>query len=119
MASQTGFTVGRVIEIFTRYKALCQLMASKDLDISQGIDFAHFQQGIPDLQIEDDKFARRLFEIATQDARHGQCSPSKLKFAHFLNAVTAISAPELDKRIDLFFRIVDQDGNGNLDIEEV
>lgn len=42
-----------------------------------------------------------------------------MDWEHFLLAVKAIQARNIDSKIDLFFKIIDQDGNGTLSYDEV
>ena len=119
LEQRTGFTRSQIIKIFTTFKALCEITLNelkdqnRELKQCTGVNFENFKLGIPELTFETEEFARRVFE---------QCNSKKeiefMDWEHFLIAVKAIQSRNFDHKIDLFFRIIDTDGNGMLSQDE-
>lgn len=86
----------------------------QNFDVKKGITFDVFKVGIKSLKYESEWLAKRIFD---------ECNEMKsnefLDWEHFLLAVKAIQAKQLDQKVDLFFKIIDQDGNGQLSYDEV
>lgn len=91
------------------------LESGKDMDTCLGVNFQKFKLAVPELKFETEKFAQRVFNQCNNNSENGLF----LDWEHFLLAVRAIQAKNIDNKIDLFFKIIDEDGNGRLSYAEV
>eukprot|EP00347_Sterkiella_histriomuscorum_P015139 403358172 len=119
-SQRSGFKRSEIIQIFSKFKALCEMTLKefkdqgKDLTQCKGVNFEKFKMSLPELKFETETFAKRVF-----DQCNGGSHNEYLDWEHFLLAVRAIQARNIDQKIDLFFKIIDQDGNGSLSYDEV
>jgi len=113
LEQRTGFTRSEIIDIYSRFKALCHMTlkekldqnkrnSKSSLDTNMGLSYNKFKMAVPELKFETEQFARRVFNQCNQsdDIEH-------LDWENFLMAVKAIQAKGIDQKIDMFFRIID------------
>ena len=114
----SGFTRNELIKLYSQFKALCEVTAEKKTgsryDVSLGVDYETFKESVPEVAFETENFVKRVFEIANENP-----SQNYINWDNFLLAHKAIKDKNLHTKIDLFFKIIDSDGNGKLSYEEI
>lgn len=113
---KSGFTRRQIIEFFTMYKTLTKLTIMNTGDnssIPKGVNLKNFLEGIPQLSLENKQLVKKIFKKA-DTTKNGY-----LGWDEFLESMKIIFTDSLELKIELFFDIIDSDGNGLLDYDEV
>jgi Ca2+-binding EF-hand superfamily protein len=69
--------------------------------------------GMKELSMDNTDFLKKIFESVDKDSK------GYIVWEEFFAAAKLISSNDLRDKIDLFFAIVDADGNGNFSFEEI
>jgi len=78
-----------------------------------GVEKSVFMNGLKQLCLDNTDFLEKIFSSVDKDNKE------YLTWQEFFAAVKLISSSDLNDKIDLFFSIVDADGNGNFSYEEI
>ena len=82
-------------------------------DIRSGLNYETFRKGIYQIYVQSEVIAEKIF-LSIDSASSGF-----LNWEKFLKLMGIIKAKTQDEKIDLFIKIADEDGNGNLSREEI
>jgi Ca2+-binding EF-hand superfamily protein len=93
----------------------------------KGIDFQSFRRGLRQVAIEPKFVAQRIFDLMDSNSnRNPNSNFSKIKilqdfleWEEFVLTMKTMQAKTLKEKVDLFFNIIDEDGNGVLEWDEV
>ena len=127
---KSGFSRRQIIEFYTLYKTLTKLtviQSNGDMSKPRGVNLKLFREGmlfnikiiiihtkgIPQLSLENKELVKKIFKKA--DTSH----TGYLSWDEFLESMKIIFTDSLELTIELFFDIIDSDGNGFLDYDEV
>lgn len=69
--------------------------------------------GMKELSMDNTDFLKKIFDSVDKESK------GYIVWEEFFAAVKLISSNDLRDKIDLFFSIVDADGNGNFSFEEI
>lgn len=138
----TPFDRGQILDLYTKFKALCHLSALrghkyedkshyKHLDIvnnylkikakddkslkecSLGVNVFAFTQGLMECRIYNQGILKKIFEYLDEDGK------GYLNWDKFLEGMKIVfSTSEVDK-VDLFLRMSDEDGGGSFGFDEI
>jgi hypothetical protein len=112
----SNFDRKEMYEVFIQYKVLMKLCSgiNKTLRlVGKGIDFKTFWKGVPQMSGEDADLAYKLFNVIND--RKGPY----LSLEEFMKGMSIIRSNNIADKIDMFFKIIDNDGNGLLSFDEV
>lgn len=112
---QCSFTRKELYNIFTKFKALSKIsmlnFPNKLKEI--GVEKSVFMNGLKQLCLDNTDFLDRIFSSVDK------ANKEYLTWEEFFAALKLISSSDLNDKIDLFFQIVDADGNGNFSYDEI
>ncbi len=112
---QCSFSRKELYNIFTKFKALSKISM---LNFPQklktvGVEKSVFMNGMKQQYLDNTDFLVRIFNSVDKDNK------DYLTWEEFFAALKLISSSDLNDKIDLFFQIVDSDGNGNFSYDEI
>ena len=103
-------------EIFIEYKTLLKICVTINKNIKlvkEGIDFTTFFSCNPQMNSQGKDLALKIFNsINTLNSKY-------INWEEYINGLLTIKSRELNDKLDLFLKIIDSDGNGNLSFDEV
>lgn len=109
-----SFTRKELYNIYTRFKSLSKLSMVKVPNQEQiGVEKTIFMEGLKFLSLDNTDFLEKIFD--SQDSS----SKGYLVWDEFFAALKLIQSNDMKDKIELFFRIVDADGNGLFSFEEI
>jgi len=111
-----NFSREELYELFVQYKVIMKISIAinKDRSIaSKGIDFTSFYKGVRQIGNESCELAKKIFNVVNES------KTNHLTLDEFLKGMSVIKSENISEKIDLFFRIIDTDGNGELSWNEV
>lgn len=109
-------SVNELYDIFSSYKSLLKLCISinKDLNVLyKGLDYITFKHGVNEMKYESKDLSMSIFGIINQ-SRSGFIS-----FNEYLKGMIILKSKYIEDKVNLFFQIIDSDGNGMLSFQEV
>lgn len=111
-----NFTREELYELYTQYKILMKICIASNknpLLVKKGIDFNSFHKGVLQMSNESDVLARKIFQSINESGT------GFLSLDEFLKGMSIIKSENIADKINMFFRIIDTDGNGRLSWDEV
>ena len=82
-----------------------------------GIDLKTLMNdGFPQLKFENAMVIEKLFENIRKEMAP---KTQRVTFDSFIELVNSFSTSDIDKKIDRFFNLIDEDGNGELSYDEI
>lgn len=103
LEKETGYSRRELYGLFATFKSLCSLAQHK-----RGIDEATFRSAVPQLALEDDFFARRVF--ATLDKNR----TGYIDWPAFAKVMAALDARDPRVQARFVFSVYDEDGDGRV-----
>lgn len=103
-------------EIYSKFKTLLKLsiiLNDNSQQIKKGIDFKVFKNGISQMNKESDSLAKQIFSCL--NLNKSGC----LNYEEFMQGLIIINSQYIEDKVNLFFKIIDSDGNGLLSYNEV
>lgn len=115
LLQQTNFSRNELHSTYILYRVLQDVSSQqyKHYDIGNGLNYESFRKGVHQIFLQSEVIAQKIF--TTIDC----ASTGYLNWQKFLKLMGIIKAKTLDQKIDLFIKIADEDGNGNLSEEEI
>ena len=93
---------------------LCKLSALKRKQAYPiGVDIDTLRDNVQELVIESEDMVKRFFIVANVS------KSGVLTWDEFLIAINNLTTRELKTKTDMFFQMIDRDGNGYFDYEEI
>jgi len=105
-----------LFEFFIQYKTLIKICIAlnKSMDIlKKGVDLKTFILGVSQMSNESEDLAKKIFKTINER------SNNYLSWDEFLKGMITIKSESISEKIDMFFKIIDTDGNGLLSYGEV
>ena len=103
-------------DIYAQYKTLLTICVciNKDLKlIKKGLDFPTFYNCLPQMRSQGFSLAYKIYETLNK------LNTTYLNWEDFLQGMLSMKSHFIQDKIDLFFHIIDTDGNGFLSFDEV
>lgn len=116
LATYPTLTRKELFELFVQYKSLIKICIALNKSIKilkKGVDFRTFHQGVSQMSTESEELARKIFNTINEK------NSNFLSWEEFLKGMITIKSESISDKIDMFFKIIDTDGNGLLSYEEV
>ena len=116
LAAYPNLTRIQLFELFVQYKSLMKICIAinRSMDIlKKGIDFKTFHQGVSQMSAESEDLAKKIFNTINERKNNF------LSWNEFLKGMITIKSDSITDKIDMFFKIIDTDGNGLLSYAEV
>eukprot|EP00347_Sterkiella_histriomuscorum_P016078 403354574 len=112
---ECSFSRKELYNIFTKFKALSKVSMKNFPDIMKevGVERSVFMNGMKQLSLDNTDFLERIFQSCDKD------NNGYLQWEEFFSALKLISSSDVNDKIDLFFKIVDSDGNGMFSFDEI
>ena len=116
--TDSGFTRTEIIDFYILFKTLCKLslleaVVNGDQHPVIGVNESTFRNYIKQLCFEHDDMCARFFEVANTE------KDGYRDWYQFFEAMKILKTTDLKTKIDRFFKIIDSDGNGMFDFDEV
>lgn len=111
-----NFTRAELYDLFVQYKVILKISIALNKDrslVKKGIDFVAFYKGVPQMSNESNELAFKIFDVINEN------KTNYLSFEEFLKGMSIIKSDKIADKIDMFFKIIDADGNGQLSWDEV
>ena len=108
--------VTELYNYYSNYKSLLKISISinKNLDyLNKGVDFKVFKFGVEQMIHETDEMALSIFNYINSS------KSGYLSFDEFVKGMITLNSKYIEDKVNLFFKIIDSDGNGLLSFEEV
>lgn len=105
-----------MFELFVQYKSLIKICIALNRSmkiLKKGVDFKTFHQGVLQMSTESEELAKKIF--TTINVKNN----NYLSWEEFLKGMITIKSENISDKIDMFFKIIDSDGNGLLSYQEV
>lgn len=101
--------------LYAKFKALAKISKVTYPDVVKeiGVEKAIFMKCLREEQIDNLEFLEKIFDSIDNLGK------GYLNWDEFFRALKMISSRDLKDKIDLFFYIVDQDGNGRFSFDEI
>lgn len=117
LQKNTALKRRELYDFYTLFNALCIVTSQKydpsNYDVSKGIDYEAFRNGLSYIFMQSTEISKRLFaQIAEQFSEY-------LDWPRFLQGMKFIRAKTLKEKLDLFIKIADSDRDGYLSYNEV
>ena len=103
-------------DIFIQYKNLLTLCVcvNKDLkQIKKGLDFSTFFNCLPQMKTQGKSQAMKLYKTLNK------LNTDYLNWEEFMQGMLSMKSNNISDKIDIFFHVIDSDGNGLLSFDEV
>lgn len=102
-------------DMFTQYKSIVKITCAKtrSMKAPEGINFLTFKNGIPQM-INESHILSKLMFAAFNEKGNGF-----LSWEEFMKGMIIIKSKDIGDKLNLFFKIIDTDGNGLLSYDEV
>ena len=117
MSKLTSFRRKELHDYYTLFKALVsstsQRYGKNGYEVKRGIDFESFRNGMFYIFIQSQNISRRMFQQIVEKFS------DFLDWPRFLKAMKMIRAKSLPDKLDLFIKMADENGDGNLSMKEV
>lgn len=116
LQNQSGFMRTDLYNFYIMYKALCTVGSLRHFDkkkVVNGIDFDTFREGIFQICMQPDELAQRIFFKIDRNCE------GYIRWSEFLYCMTVINAKTISDKINLFIKVADEDGNGELSYDEI
>lgn len=102
--------------LFTQFKVLIKMCIAlnKNLNsIKEGISFKAFHRLIPEIWNENKSFANSLFKIFNKS------KSNFISIDEYITGFSQLRSTNIENKLDIFMKIIDNDGNGRLSYKEV
>lgn len=116
LSSYPTLTRKELFELFVQYKSLVKICIALNRSmkvLKKGVDFKTFHQGVLQMSTESEELARKIFKTINER------NNNFLSWEEFLKGMITIKSDSITDKIDMFFKIIDTDGNGLLSYQEV
>ncbi len=103
-------------EIYSQFKTLLSICVCINRDLKQikrGIDFSTFFNCLPQMRSQGYSLAYKIYK--TINKLNTEC----LNWEDYMQGMYTMKSPDIKDKIDVFFHIIDSDGNGFLSFDEV
>lgn len=111
-----NFSRIELYNLFVQYKVIMKISMAmtKDKNVTnKGIDFMSFYKGVHQMSNESSEVAMKMFNVVNNS------KSNYLSIDEFLRGMSIIKSENLYDKIDMFFKIIDTDNNGELSWNEV
>lgn len=110
-----SFNRKELYNIYTKFKALAKISKTNFPEIVKdiGVEKSVFMNGLKQLSLDNTDFLEKIFESVDNGSK------DYLIWDEYFQALKLISSNDLKDKIDLFFKIVDADGNGMFSYDEI
>ena len=116
LSSYPSITRKDLFNLFVQYRSLVKICVALNRAIKvlkKGVDFKTFHQGVSQISSESEELARKIFNSINEK------NNNYLNWEEFLKGMITINSESISDKIDMFFKIIDTDGNGLLSYQEV
>ena len=116
LSTYPTLTRKELFELFVQYKSLMKICIALNRSmkiLKKGVDFKTFHQGVSQMSTESEDLARKIFNTINER------NNNYLSWEEFLKGMITIKSDSISDKIDMFFKIIDTDGNGLLSYSEV
>lgn len=110
-----SFTRKDIYMIYSKFKALSKISKVTHPEIVKeiGVEREIFIRCLNEAQVDNEEYLDKIFKSCDTEAR------GYMNWQEFFKALKLISSRDLKDKIDLFFYILDADGNGLFSFEEI
>ncbi len=115
MQISCSFTRKDIYMIYSKFKALSKISKVTFPEIVKeiGVERSIFIRCLKEDQVDNEEFLGKIFHSCDKEAR------GYLRWEEFFKALKLITSRDLKDKIDLFFYIVDANGNGLFSFQEI
>ena len=117
LTSETTFSRHELYNLYTQFKAMCSLALERNPDkptiYIEAVDKETFILSLTQLLYENPQLGERIFSFGNQSLT------GYLSWKEFLESMRMIASSNLFHKIDIFFKILDEDGNGLFSYKEI
>jgi hypothetical protein len=111
------YTIKLLYDVFIEFKTLlkCCMIHNRNLKIhKKGIDFDTFYNCNTKINQQGIALSRKIFK-----AFNNKTNVNYMPWQNYMDGMMKIKDPNIDNKLDLFFQILDENGDGSFDYNEV
>ena len=111
------YTIKLLYDVFIEFKTLLKfcIIYNKDINIqNKGIDFKTFFNCNTKINQQGEGLSKKIFKTL-----NNKCEKKYLPWGNYLDGMMRMKDPDMNHKMDLFFEILDENGDGSLDYKEV
>ena len=111
------YTIKLLYDVFIEFKTLlkCCMIHNRNLNIhKKGIDFETFYNCNTKINQQGIALSRKIFK-----AFNNKTNVNYMPWQNYMDGMMKIKDPNIDNKLDLFFQILDENGDGSFDYNEV
>ena len=111
------YTIKLLYDVFIEFKTLlkCSMIHNRNLNIhKKGIDFETFYNCNTKINQQGIALSRKIFK-----AFNNKTNVNYMPWQNYMDGMMKIKDPNIDNKLDLFFQILDENGDGSFDYNEV
>ena len=112
-----AYTVKLLYDVFIEFKTLLKfcILYNKDINIhKKGIDFQTFFHCNTKINQQGEGLSKKIFRTL-----NNKTEKKYLPWGNYLDGMMRMKDPNMNNKMDLFFEILDENGDGSLDYNEV
>ena len=111
------YTIKLLYDVFIEFKILlkCGMMHNRNLNLhKKGIDFETFFNCNTKINQQGIALSKKIFK-----AFNNKTNINYMPWQNYMDGMMKIKDPNIDNKLDLFFQILDENGDGSFDYNEV
>ena len=111
------YTIKLLYDVFIEFKTLLKLciLSNKDVNIhNKGIDFETFFNCNTKINQQGEGLSKKIFKTL-----NNKVEKKHLPWGNYIDGMMRMKDPDMNNKMDLFFEILDENGDGSLDYNEV
>ena len=111
------YTIKLLYDVFIEFKTLlkCSMIHNRNLNVhKKGIDFETFYNCNTKINQQGIALSRKIFK-----AFNNKTNVNYMPWQNYMDGMMKIKDPNIDNKLDLFFQILDENGDGSFDYNEV
>ena len=111
------YTIKLLYDVFIEFKTLLKfnILFNRNVNIhNKGIDFDTFYNCNSKIKQQGEGLSKKIFKTL-----NNKVEKQYLPWGNYLDGMMKMKDPDINNKMDLFFEILDENGDGSLDYEEV
>lgn len=112
-----NYTIKLLYDVFIEFKILLKfcILSNNDINIhNEGIDFDTFFNCNTKINQQGKGLSKKIFKTL-----NNKLEKKYLPWGNYINGMMRMKDPDMNNKMDLFFEILDENGDGSLDYSEV
>ena len=112
-----AYTIKLLYDVFIEFKTLLKfcILFNRDINVlNKGIDFQTFFNCNTKINQQGEGLSKKIFKTLNNKAEK-----KFMPWGNYIDGMMKMKDPDINHKMDLFFKILDENGDGSLDYNEV